>query len=109
MGMPHPNDTSLGSKEKRQQMTECYLSSNDESPDSHRTPEPSDDESKSSTSSEDGQCNKENYHVDTGKIPQKKRKVGVAQKSASRQKNSENKKPSHSAKHEPHSLLATSR
>ena len=28
--MPHPNDTSLGSKEKRQQTTEHYLSSNDE-------------------------------------------------------------------------------
>jgi len=71
----------------------------------HRTPDPSDEESKSSTSSKDGQCNKENYHVDTGKIPQKRRKVGVAQKSASRQKNSENKKPSHSAKHVTHSLL----
>jgi len=30
MGAPHPNDTSLGSKEKRQQTTEHYLSSNDE-------------------------------------------------------------------------------
>jgi len=36
-----------------------------------------------------------------GKIPQKKRKVGVAQKSAS----SENKKPSHSVKHVTHLLL----
>jgi len=39
--------------------------------------------------------------IDTGKIPQKKRKVGVAQKSAS----SENKKPSHSVKHVTHLLL----
>ncbi len=64
-----------------------YLSSQDESPDDHRTPEPSDDEgTKSSVSRKDGQRDEENYHVDTGKIPQKKRKVGVVQRSASRKK-----------------------
>jgi hypothetical protein len=57
---------------------ECYLSSQDESLDDHRTPELSDDEgTKSSASSKDGQRDEENYHVDTGKIPRKKRKVGV--------------------------------
>jgi len=51
---------------------ECYLSSQDESPDDHCMPEPSDDEeTKSSTSSGDGQRNEENYRVDTGKIPRK--------------------------------------
>jgi len=55
---------------------ERYLSSQDESPDDHRTPEPSDDEgTKSSASSGDGQRDEENYHVDTVKIPQKKRKL----------------------------------
>jgi len=64
---------------------ERYLSSQDESPDEHRTLEPSDDEgAKSSASSRDSQRDEENYHVDTGKVPQKKRKVGVAQRSASR-------------------------
>jgi hypothetical protein len=58
-----------------------YLSSQDESPDDHRTPEPSDDEgTKSRESSGDIQCDEENYHVDTGKIPRKKRKVGVVQR-----------------------------
>jgi len=84
---------------------ECYLSSQDESPDEHRTPEPSDDEgAKSSASSRDSQRDEENYHVDTGKVPQKKRMVGVAQRSASR-KNLRNEKPSHSTKHVTHSLL----
>ncbi len=51
---------------------ERYLSSQDESPDDHRTPEPSDDEgTKSSASSKVGQRDEENYHVDTGKIPRK--------------------------------------
>jgi hypothetical protein len=84
---------------------ERYLSSQDESPDDHRTPEPSDDEGmKSSASSGDGQRDKENYHVDTGKVPRKKRKVGVVQRSASR-KDLRNEKPSHSTKHVTHSLL----
>ena len=83
-----------------------YLSSQDESPDDHRTPEPSDDEgTKSSASSGDGQRDKENYHVDTGRIPQKKRKVGVVQRSASCKKDLRNEKPSHSMKHVTHSLL----
>jgi len=84
---------------------ERYLSSQDESPDDHRTPEPSDDEgTKSSASSGDGQRDEENYHVDTGKVPRKKRKVGVVQRSASC-KDLRNKKPSHPTKHVTHSLL----
>jgi len=84
---------------------ERYLSSQDESPGEHRTPEPSDDEgAKSSASSRDSQREEENYHVDTGKVPRKKRKVGVAQRSASH-KNLRNEKPSHSTKHATHSLL----
>ena len=68
-------------------------------------PEPSDNEgTKLSASSGDGQRDEENYHVNTGKIPQKKRKVGVAQRSAPR-KNLRNEKPSHSTKHVTHSLL----
>jgi len=52
---------------------ECYLSSQDESPDDHPTPEPSnDDGTTSSASSGDGQRDEENYHVDTGKIPRKR-------------------------------------
>jgi len=52
---------------------ECYLSSQDESPDEHRTLEPSEDEGvKSSASSGDSQRDEENYHVDTGKVPRKK-------------------------------------
>jgi len=83
----------------------CYLSSQDESPDEHRTPEPSDDEgAKLSASSGDGQRDKENYHVDTGKVPRKKRKVGMVQRSAS-SKDLRNEKPSHSTKHVTHSLL----
>jgi hypothetical protein len=85
---------------------ERYLSSQDESPDDHRTPEPSDDEGTiSSASSGNGQRNKENYHVDTGKIPRKKRKVGVVQRTTSRKKNLRNEKPSLSTKHVTHSLL----
>jgi len=84
---------------------ERYLSSQDESLDEHRTPEPSDDKgAKLSASSGDSQRDVENYHVDTGKVPRKKRKVGVAQRSASR-KNLRNEKPSHSTKHVTHSLL----
>jgi len=84
---------------------ERYLSSQDESPDNHRMPEPSDDEgTKSNASSGDVQRNNENYHTDTGKLPRKKRKVGVAQRSASC-KNLRNEKPSHSTKHVTHSLL----
>jgi len=82
-----------------------YLSSQDESPDEHHTPEPSDDEEiKSSASSGESQRDKENYHVDTGKVPRKKRKVNVAQRSASR-KNLRNEKPSHSTKHVTDALL----
>jgi hypothetical protein len=85
---------------------ECYLSSQDESPDDHRTPEPSDDDgTKSSASSGDSQHDEENYHVDTGKIPRKKRKVGVVQRFASRKKDFRNGNPSHSTKHVTHSLL----
>jgi len=85
---------------------ERYLSSQDESPDDHRTQEPSDDEgTKSSASSGDGQRDEENYHDDTGKIPRKKRKVGVVQRSASCKKDLRNEKPSHSMKHVTHSLL----
>ena len=66
---------------------ECYISSQDESPDNHRMPEPSDDDgTNSSASSGDSQRDEEYYHVDTGKIPQKKRKVGVNHRSASRKK-----------------------
>jgi len=84
---------------------ERYLSSQDEFLDEHRTPEPSDDEGvKSSASSGDSQRDEENYHVDRGKVPRKKGKVGVAQRSASR-KNLQNEKPSHSTKHVTHSLL----
>ena len=57
-----------------------------------------------SASSGDSQRNKENYHADTGKVPRKKRKVGVVQRSASR-KDLRNEKPSHSTKHVTHSLL----
>jgi hypothetical protein len=82
-----------------------YLSSQDESLDNHHTPEPSDDEgTKSSPSSKVGQRDEENYHVDTGKIPRKKRNVGV-QRSASRKKDLRNGKPSHSTKHVTPSLL----
>jgi hypothetical protein len=84
---------------------ECYLSSQDEFLDEHRTLEPSNYEgAKSSASSGDSQRDEENYHVDIGKVPQKKGKVGVAQRSASR-KNLRNEKPSHSTKHVTHSLL----
>ncbi len=59
---------------------------------------------KSSASSKDGQRDEENYHVDTGKVPRKKRKVGVAQRSAFH-KDLRNEKPSHSTKHVTHLLL----
>jgi len=69
-------------------------------------PEPSnDDRTKSSASSGDSQRNEENYHVDTGKIPRKKRKVGVVQRSTSHKKDLRNEKPSHSTKHVIPSLL----
>ena len=49
-----------------------YLSSQDESPDNNQMPEPSNDEvTKLSASSKGGQRDKENYHVNTGKVPQK--------------------------------------
>jgi len=68
---------------------ERYLSSQDEPPEEHRTPEPSDDErAKSSASCGKSQRDEENYHVDTGKVPRKKKKVDVARKSASRKKSS---------------------
>jgi len=83
---------------------ERYLSSQDESPEEHRTPKPSDDEGELSASSGESQREEENYHVDTGKVPRKKRKVGVARRSATR-KNNRNEKPSHSTKHVTDSLL----
>ncbi len=43
--------------------------------------------------------------ADTGKIPRKKRKVGVVQRSASRKKDLRNGKPSHSKKYVTPSLL----
>jgi len=83
---------------------ERYLSSQDESPEEHCTPELSDDEGELSASSEESHRDEENYHVDTGKVPQKKRKVDVPRRSATR-KNPRNEKPSHSAKHVTESLL----
>ena len=69
-------------------------------------PEPSgDDETKSSASSRDSQHDEENYHIETGEIPQKKRKVGVVQRSTPRKKDFRNEKPSHSTKHVTPSLL----
>jgi len=55
-------------------------------------------------SSEESHRDKENYHVDTGKVPRKKRKVDVPRRSATR-KNLRNEKPSHSTKHVTDSLL----
>ena len=53
-------------------------------------PESSEEDSKSSASSKSrsksGKRKHENYHVDTGKIPQRKRKVNAAKRSAQRQK-----------------------
>jgi len=63
---------------------ERYLSSQDESPEEHCTPEPSDDEGMLSVSSGESHREEENYHVDTVKVPRKKRKVSVARRSASR-------------------------
>jgi hypothetical protein len=60
-------------------------------------PESSEEDSKSSASSKSrsksGKRKHENYHVDTGKIPQKKRKVNAAKRSAQRQKEVRKKKP----------------
>jgi len=81
-----------------------YLSSQDESPEEHRTPEPSNDEGELSASSGESHRDEENYHVDTGKVPRKKRKVDVPRRSATR-KNLRNEKPSHFAKHVTESLL----
>ena len=68
-------------------------------------PELSDNEgAKSSASSKDSQRDEENYHVDTGKVPRKKRKVDVTRRSTSC-KNLRNEKPYHSTKHVTHSLL----
>ena len=47
----------------------------------------------SKSSSKSSKCKHENYHIDTGKIPQKKRKVSAAMRSAQRQKEVRNKKP----------------
>ena len=64
---------------------ERYLSSQDESPEEHRTPEPSSDEGELSASSgESHQRDEENYHVDTSKILRRKRKVDVPRRSATR-------------------------
>jgi hypothetical protein len=49
-----------------------YRSSNDESPGKHRTPEPSNSQMKSSES-DLNQHDKENYHIDTGKILHQKK------------------------------------
>ena len=57
-----------------------------------------------SASSGESHREEENYHVDTGKVPRKKRKVDVPRRSATR-KNPRNEKPSHSAKHVTESLL----
>ncbi len=77
------NNNRMRSHDAHHHHDERYLSCQDESPDDHRTQEPIDDEgTKSSASSGDGQHAKENYHVDTGKVHRKKRKVGVAQRSA---------------------------
>jgi len=101
----HDNNNNRKRSHDAHHHDERYLSSQDESPDEHRTPEPSDDEgAKSSASSGGSQRDEENYHVDTGKVPRKKRKVGVAQRSAS-PKNLQNEKSSHSTKHVTHSLL----
>jgi hypothetical protein len=63
----------------------------------HCTPELSNKDSKSSasskSSSESGKCKHENYHVGTGKIPKKKRKVNAAKRSAQHQKEVRKKKP----------------
>jgi len=76
---------------------ERYLSSQDESPDGHRTPETSDDDgAKSSANSGDDEQGEENYHVDTRKIPRKKRKVSVGVSNA--REDFRREKPSHSAK-----------
>jgi len=83
---------------------ERYLGSQDKSLEEHRTPEPSDDEGELSTSSGESHRDKENYHVDTGKVPRKKRKVDVPRRSATC-KNPRNEKPSHSVKHVTESLL----
>ena len=66
-----------------------------------RTPSP---DKKTSANSGDGERDEENYQSILGKILRKKRKVGVAQRSASR-KSLRNEKPSHSTKHVTHSLL----
>ncbi len=60
------------------------------------TPSP---DKKTSANSGDDERDDENYHVDTGEILQKKRKVGFAQKDFRREK------PSHSAKKVTRSLL----
>jgi len=49
-----------------------YLSSQDESPEEHRTPKPSDDEGELSASSGESHRDEANYHVDTGKNTSKK-------------------------------------
>ncbi len=64
----------------------------------------SDDEGMLSANSEESHCEEENYHVDTGKAPRKKRKVDVPLRSATR-KNPRNGKQSHSARHVTGSLL----
>jgi F0F1-type ATP synthase epsilon subunit len=57
-----------------------------------------------SASSRESQRDEENYYVDTGIVPRKKRKVDVARRSATR-KNLQNEKPSHSTKHVTESLF----
>jgi len=51
---------------------ERYLSSQDESPEEHCMPEPSDDEGMLSASSGESHREEENYHVDTVKVPRKR-------------------------------------
>ena len=64
------------------------------------TPSP---DKKTSANSGDDERDKENYHVNTGKIPRKKRKVSVDVNVA--RKDFRREKPSHSAKKVTHSLL----
>jgi hypothetical protein len=58
---------------------ERYLSSQDESPEEHRTPGPSDDEGEVSASA--GASPIENYHLDTIRVPKKRRMGDVPHKS----------------------------
>jgi hypothetical protein len=58
---------------------ERYLSSQEESPEEHRTPEPSDDEGEVSANA--GALPIENYHLNTVRVPKKRRMGDVPHKS----------------------------